>query len=146
MSQDASHAATTPSPALQRIGQIAIPVNDLDRAVGFYRDVLGLRLLFQAPPGLAFFNCGGVRLMLTLPEGNEHDRAASIIYYVVDDLELTWRLLAERGAQAVSEPHLIAKMPDHDLWMGFVADGEGNTVGLMCEVRAGQRTSSEQTT
>jgi len=135
MSQGAPAAHSTTTPMIQRIGQIAVPVKDLDRAVAFYRDVLGLRFLFQAPPGLAFFDCGGVRLMLTLPEGNEHDRAASMIYYLVDDLQATWQQLAERGAQAVSEPHLLAKMPDHDLWMGFVADGEGNTLGLMSEVR-----------
>jgi methylmalonyl-CoA/ethylmalonyl-CoA epimerase len=123
------------SPAIQRIGQIAIPVKDLDRAVAFYRDVLGLRLLFQAPPGLAFFACGDVRLMLTLPEGNASDRAASIVYYQVADLQATWAALAERGADPVSEPHLIAKMPDHDLWMAFLRDTEGNTIGLMCEVR-----------
>jgi len=119
----------------RRFGQIAVRAQDLDRAVAFYRDVLGLRLLFQAPPGLAFFDCGGVRLMLSRPEGPEHDHPSSIIYYLVDDLPSTWAALAERGAQPVSEPHLIAKMPDHDLWMGFVADSEGNTVGLMSEVR-----------
>src|SRR5215216_145938 len=118
-------------PGISRVGQIAVPVNDLDRAVAFYRDVLGLRLLFQAPPGLAFFDCGGVRLMLSAPEGSEHDSPASIIYYVVDDLPSAWAGLLERGAEAVSEPHLLAKMPDHDLWMGFIADSEGNMVGLM---------------
>jgi methylmalonyl-CoA/ethylmalonyl-CoA epimerase len=133
MSQQATTAPA--SSAISRIGQIGIHVENLDRAVAFYRDVLGLRLLFQAPPGLAFFDCGGVRLMLSAPEGNEHDHPASIIYYVVDDLPAAWAGLIERGAQAVSEPHLIAKMPDHDLWMGFIADGEGNTLGLMSEVR-----------
>jgi len=128
--------AVAPAPSIQRIGQIAIPVKDLDRAVTFYRDVLGLAFLFQAPPGLAFFDCGGVRLMLSRPESAEHDHPASIIYYLVDDLDETWTALGERGATAVSEPHLIAKMPDHDLWMGFIADSEGNTVGLMSEVRA----------
>jgi len=134
MPQDAPPLA--PAPSIQRIGQIAIPVKDLDRAVAFYRDVLELTFLFQVPPGLAFFDCGGVRLMLSRPESAEHDHPASIIYYLVDDLDETWTALGERGATAVSEPHLIAKMPDHDLWMGFIADSEGNTVGLMSEVRA----------
>ena len=133
MPQDIPALATAPS--IQRIGQIAIPVKDLDRAVAFYRDVLGLTFLFQAPPGLAFFDCAGVRLMLSRPESAEHDHPASIIYYLVDDLDATWTALGERGAVAVSEPHLIAKMPDHDLWMGFIADSEGNTIGLMSEVR-----------
>ena len=129
-------APTVPAAsAISGIGQIAVRAKDLDRAVAFYRDVLGLRLLFQAPPGLAFFDCGGVRLMLSVPEGSEHDHPASIIYYVVDDLPSAWAGLLERGAEAVSEPHLLAKMPDHDLWMGFIADSEGNTVGLMSEVR-----------
>ena len=137
----ASDHATAPSagPGIQRIGQIAIPVNDLDRAVAFYRDVLGLRLLFQTPPGLAFFDCGGVRLMLSLPEAPGHESLASVIYYVVDDLAATWQTVIGRGATpgaaGAAEPHLIAKMPDHDLWMAFVNDSEGNLLGLMSEVR-----------
>jgi len=141
MSQHAPSApADAPSggPAIQRIGQLAIRAQDLDRAVAFYRDVLGLPLLFQAPPGLAFFDCGGVRLMLSRPEGPEQDHPASIVYYQVDDLAATWAALMERGAQAISEPHLIAKMPDHDLWMAFIADSEGNTLGLMCEKTGGK--------
>jgi methylmalonyl-CoA/ethylmalonyl-CoA epimerase len=124
---------------ISRVGQIAINVHDLDRAVAFYRDVLGLRFLFQAPPGLAFFDCGGVRLMLTLPEGPEHDHPGSVIYYVVDDLEAAWAAVRARGAAPGTangaEPHLIAKLPDHDLWMAFVEDSEGNLLGLMSEVR-----------
>ena len=131
------HAAA--GPGIQRIGQIAVPVQDLDRAVAFYRDVLGLRLLFQAPPGLAFFDCGGVRLMLSLPEGPEAGRAASIIYYQVDDLSAAWAAVTARGATPAAfdqaEPHLIAKLPDHDLWMAFIQDSEGNLLGLMSEVR-----------
>ena len=116
-------------------------MRDLDRAVAFYRDVLGLRFLFQAPPGLAFFDCGGVRLMLSLPEGpdHEHKHASSVIYYFVDDLQAAWAAVTARGATPATfgapEPHLIAKLPDHDLWMAFVEDGEGNLLGLMSEVR-----------
>ena len=121
--------------SIQRIGQIAVRVHDLDRAVAFYRDVLGLPFLFQAPPGLAFFSCGGVRLMLSRPEAPEHDRPGSVIYYLVDDLPAAWARTTGRGAAGVSEPHLIARMPDHDLWMGFVNDSEGNLLGLMSEVR-----------
>src|SRR5689334_2166673 len=88
-------AESAAGPAIRRIGQLAIRAQDLDRAVAFYRDVLGLRLLFQAPPGLAFFDCGGVRLMLSRPEGAEHDHPASIVYYVVDDLQASWAALME---------------------------------------------------
>jgi len=122
-------------PGVQRIGQIAVRVQDLDRAVAFYRDVLELPFLFQAPPGLAFFDCGGVRLMLSRPETPEQDHPGSIIYYLVADLPAAWTALVGRGAAIVSEPHLLARMPDHDLWMGFINDSEGNVLGLMSEVR-----------
>lgn len=132
-------AAESTRSTIERIGQIAIPVRDLDRAVGFYRDVLGLPLLFQASPGLAFFACGGVRLMLTVPERPDDDRRSSVIYYVVADIHAAWAAVTARGAKPATagapEPHLIAKMPDHDLWMAFVEDGEGNLLGLMSEVR-----------
>jgi len=123
-------------PGIRRVGQLAVPINDLDRAVAFYRDVLGLTFLFQAPPGLAFFDCGGVRLMLSLPESPEQVRQPGpALYYLVDDLPAAWATLAARGAAPVSEPHLIAKLPDHDLWMAFISDSEGNLLGLMSEVR-----------
>jgi methylmalonyl-CoA/ethylmalonyl-CoA epimerase len=120
---------------LSTIGQIAVPVKDLDRAVGFYRDVLGLRFLFQAPPGLAFFDAGGVRLLIERPLEQEFAHPSSVIYFKVDDIETTHRLLLERGVAFRREPHLIAKLPDHDLWMAFFSDNEGNTHALMSEVR-----------
>ena len=138
-------APTAPSPAtaeprLRRIGQIAIVVQNLDRAVRFYRDTLGLPFLFQAPPGLAFFDCGGVRLMLTLPEGLEAGRGTSILYYVVDDIAGAHAALAARGVEFLNQPRVIARMPDHDLWMAAFRDSEGNLLELMCEVRgAGSR-------
>jgi methylmalonyl-CoA/ethylmalonyl-CoA epimerase len=118
-----------------RIGQIAIVVQDLDRAVAFYRDTLGLRFLFQAPPKLAFFDCGGVRLMVEVPEEAEFKHPASILYYKVEDIQATWATLRDRGVDFRDEPHLIARMPDHELWMAFFRDGEGNTLALMSEVR-----------
>lgn len=131
---------SVPSPAtaearLRRIGQIAIVVQDLDRAVRFYRDTLGLPFLFQAPPGLAFFDCGGVRLMLTLPEGPEEGRGTSILYYVVDDIAGAHAALAARGVEFLNAPRVIARMQDHDLWMAALRDSEGNLLELMCEVR-----------
>ena len=118
-----------------RIGQIAIVVQDIDRAVAFYRDKLGLRLLFQAPPKLAFFDCGGVRLMLDVPEKQEFKHSASILYYKVDDIKATWAALRGRGVEFRDEPHMVARMPDHELWMTFFRDTEGNTLALMSEVR-----------
>ena len=134
-----ANTAETGDHGISRIGQIAVRVHDLDRAVAFYRDVLGLRLLFQAPPGLAFFECGDTRLMLSRPEAPEFDHPGSVVYYVVDDIQAAWRSVTARGAKPATagapEPHLIAKMPDHDLWMAFVDDSEGNLLGLMSEVR-----------
>ena len=125
----------TASPGISQIGQIAVIVHDLDRAVAFYRDVLGLRFLFQAPPKMAFFDCGGVRLMLSPPEEAEFDHPGSVLYYKVDDIHGAWAALREGGADLRHEPHLLAKMPDHDLWMAFFRDTEGNTLALMSEVR-----------
>jgi methylmalonyl-CoA/ethylmalonyl-CoA epimerase len=118
---------------LRRVGQIAVVVRDVARAVAFYRDTLGLTLLFQAPPGLAFFECGGVRLMLSLAEGTE--AATSIIYYAVDDIQRAHGVLAARGVRFVGQPHIVARMPDHDLWLAEFLDSEDNALALMCEMR-----------
>jgi methylmalonyl-CoA/ethylmalonyl-CoA epimerase len=118
-----------------RIGQIAIPVSDLDRAVRFYGEVLGLRLLFRAPPGLAFFDCGGVRLMLSLPEGPDAPRQAGLLYYVVADIDATYRALSGRGVAFLELPHCVARLPDHDLWMASCRDSEQNLLAFMSEVR-----------
>ena len=119
---------------LGQIGQIGVNVRDLDRAVAFYRDALGLRFLFSTP-ALAFFDCAGVRLMLSLPEQASFDHPSSILYFTVPDLRVAYDTLTARGVAFLDEPHLIAKMPDHELWMAFFDDTEGNTHGLMCEVR-----------
>ena len=121
--------------ALSTIGQIAIPVQDLERAVGFYRDTLGLPFLFQAPPALAFFDAGGIRLLLDRPTEPEFSGHSSVIYFKVDDIEAMHATLVARGVEFRQPPHLIAKMPDHDLWMAFFRDTEGNTQALMSEVR-----------
>ena len=122
--------------ALSSIGQIAMPVRDLARGVEFYRDRLGLRFLFQAPPGLAFFQCGNVRLMVEVPGEKEFQRPGSILYFNVDDIDGAYREFRDRGVAFRDEPHLIAKMPDHELWMAFFNDGEGNTHALMQERRS----------
>lgn len=120
---------------LSTIGQIATAVKDLPRAVAFYRDRLGLKFLFQAPPGLAFFDCGGVRLMIEVPPDKEFDHPGSILYFKVDDIDGAYADLKGRGVPFRDEPHLIAKMPDYELWMAFFDDMEGNTLALMQEKR-----------
>src|SRR3712207_9441117 len=122
---------TTPPIELTEIGQIAINVRDLERAVAFYRDTLGMRFLFQAPGGLAFFDCGGVRLMLGVAEKPEFAHPASILYYRVDDIDGAYAALAASGVTFTDEPHLIARMPDYALWMVFLRDSrsEARRVG-----------------
>ena len=121
--------------ALSQIGQIAITVRDLPRAVNFYRDVLGMRHLFDAGPKLSFFDCGGVRLMLDVPEQAEFQHPPSILYYKVDDIGAVHADLQGKGVEFLGAPHMLAKMPDHELWMAFFKDGEGNTLALMHEKR-----------
>ena len=119
---------------LAGVGQIAVRVHDVERATTFYRDSLGLTYLFSAPK-LAFFDCGGVRLMLTLPEASEFDHPGSIIYFRVADIQGAHALLRDRGVRFKDAPHLIARLPDHELWMAFLEDPEGNTLALMSEIR-----------
>lgn len=123
-------------PAIEAIGQIAIPVKDLARAVNFYRDVLGMQFLFEAPPQLAFFNCGGVRIMLDNPADKEFANHSNVLYFRTADINASYEAFRTAGAEFVDKPHLIAKMPDHDLWMTFFKDSEGNTLALMSEVRS----------
>ena len=120
--------------ALDRIGQIAIRARDIGRAVQFYRDTLGMRFLFEVP-NLAFFDCGGVRLMLSTTELEEHDHPASTLYYKVDDINAGYEALRKRNVEFIGKPHLIAQLEDHDLWMVFFRDTEGNTLALMSEVK-----------
>ena len=120
---------------LAQIGQIAMPVRDVEKAIAFYRDVLGMRFLFKAPPGLGFFDCAGVRLMLDGPAAAQAGRG-SVLYYKVEDIEDAFATLAGRGVAFEGKPHLIAKMPDHELWMAFFRDPDQNLLALMSEVRA----------
>jgi methylmalonyl-CoA/ethylmalonyl-CoA epimerase len=124
------------APALvsfDQIGQIAITVDDLARAKDFYQNTLGMKFLFDAGR-LAFFKCGEIRLMLGTAEKAE-PRGGTILYFKVKDIHSTCASLKDRGVDFFQEPHLVAKMPDHDLWMAFLKDTEGNTIGVMCEVR-----------
>jgi methylmalonyl-CoA/ethylmalonyl-CoA epimerase len=119
---------------LDQIGQIAIPVSDVERAIAFYRDVLRMPFLFQALPGLGFFDCGGVRLML---DGSAASQAgqSSVLYYRVDRLDAAFEALSGRGVVFEAEPHLVAELPDHELWMAFFRDPDHNLLALMAEVR-----------
>jgi methylmalonyl-CoA/ethylmalonyl-CoA epimerase len=128
----------TPPFTLDRIGQIAVPVTDVERATAFYRDTLGMRFLFAAPPGLAFFDLSGVRLMLDGPAKSQAGNG-SVLYYQVADLQAAFATLSEHGVRFEREPHLVAKMPDHELWMAFLRDPDGNLLALMSEVRPGDR-------
>jgi methylmalonyl-CoA/ethylmalonyl-CoA epimerase len=119
---------------ISAIGQIAINVQDTNRAIEFYRDTLGLKLLFTAGH-LAFFDCGGVRMMLTPPERPEFDHPASILYFRVTDIKAAHARLVERNAKIEAEPHIVARMPDHELWLAEFRDSEGNIMALMSEVR-----------
>ncbi len=120
---------------LTQIGQISIRVHDIPRAVAFYRDALGLEHLFDAGQ-LAFLMCGDVRLMLTEPESDEFDHPSSTLYFRVEDIGEARADLVARGVPFDDEPHLIARMPDHELWMTFFRDPDRNLHGLMAEVRA----------
>jgi methylmalonyl-CoA/ethylmalonyl-CoA epimerase len=126
-----SAAGTSPAPfGLAAIGQIGITVTDVDRAIAFYRDTLGMKFLFQFP-GMGFFDCAGVRLMLSVSE-RPAETYSSILYFNVPDIQEAYRTMA--GVAFEGEPHLIARMPDHDLWMAFFRDPDRNLLALMSEV------------
>ena len=124
-----------PAPfGLSAIGQIAITVHDVKKATAFYRDTLGIKLLFEVP-NMAFFDCGAVRLMLSLPEKPELDHPSSILYFRVLNIQAAYERLKSGGVHFEDKPHLIARMPDHELWMTFFRDLENNLMALMSEVR-----------
>jgi len=120
---------------LSEIGQIAITVSDVETALGFYRDALGLSFLFSPAPTLAFLAAGSVRIMLSTPQGAGTVGANSTLYFKVQDVEASYAIILARGATAERAPQLAAKLPDHELWIGFVRDPDGNLVGLMEEKR-----------
>jgi predicted enzyme related to lactoylglutathione lyase len=125
---------STTKTTLSTIGQIAVNAKDVARATAFYRDRLGMKFLFEFP-NLAFFDCGGVRLMLSRAEKPEYDHPGSVLYFKVNDIDSAYADLQGRGVEFIEPPHLIAKLPDHELWMAFFKDSEGNTLALMHEKR-----------
>lgn len=117
------------------IGQIAVTVSDVDAALAFYRDILELPFLFRPATNLAFLDAGGVRLMLSTPQGAGTIGGNSVIYFKVDDIEHRFRTLLDRGAVGEREPQATAELSDHTLWLAFLRDPDGNLVGLMEERR-----------
>ena len=118
--------------SLSEIGQIALTVLDIEEATAFYRDVLGLPFLFEVP-GMSFFQCGDIRLMLGESDSEQQSASSSIVYYRVDDITAAHETLKKRGVEFVQDPVLVHKAEDHELWLAFFTDLDGNTLALMCE-------------
>lgn len=119
---------------LSAIAQIAVNAHDIERATAFYRDKLGMKHLFSAPPGLAFFDCDGIRLMLSLAAKPEFDHPSSIIYFKVDDIQQATQTLSERGVQFEEQPIFVANMGTYDLWLASFRDSENNLLSIMSNV------------
>jgi len=124
---------TISSFGLSAVGQISVNAHDLARAEAFYRDVLGVQHLFTVPK-MAFFECGGLRLMVALPERPEFDHPSSVIYFRVDDIGKAHDALVGRGIRFEAPPHLIARLDAREIWMAFFHDSEGNLLALMSEI------------
>ena len=124
----------THSIQLSGIGQIGIPVHNLEKATAFYRDILGMEFIFQVPGMMSFFNCGGIRIMLTIPTSEEYDHPSSIIYYRVDDIQDAFATLSAQNVQFSQTPHSVGQMGNVDVWMAFFEDADGNTLALMSEI------------
>lgn len=120
--------------SIQSVGQIGIPVKELDRAIHFYKEKLGLSLLFNTD-SMAFFDCNGLRLLLTLPEKDEFIYSSSIIYFQVENLSMTYEDLVNKNVTFIDEPHVVAKMGQTETWMVFFKDTEDNTHAFMSEVQ-----------
>lgn len=118
---------------IKKIGQIAIAVSELKTALNFYVGILGLDLLFEVPSKMAFLKAGDTRLMVTELQGNEQDHKTSTVYYQVDDIDAYWHELSKHDVNIEQAPQLAAKMPDHELWLGFVRDPDGNLLSIMAE-------------
>ncbi|OPH48503.1 glyoxalase [Paenibacillus ferrarius] len=122
--------------SLTQIAQISVNAADIPRAVAFYRDTLGIKLLFQTAQ-MAFFDCSGIRLMISLPEKPEFSHPGSVIYYKVTDIQQSYKVLSNKGVDFLSKPHFVANMGSFDIWMAFFRDTEGNTLALTSEVPKG---------
>lgn len=137
LSQREEAVTESSSLGISKLDQVAINVQDLSRATAFYRDVLQIPHLFTAGDNLAFFDCGGTRLMLSRPERPEFDHPGSILYFKVPDIHAAHARLVEQKVRIEDTPHIVAKMGSFDLWMFFFRDTENNLLALSCEVRSG---------
>ena len=122
------------SSSIQRIGQIAVPIKNVERAIEFYKEILGLPLMFNTE-NMAFFNCNGQRLLLSLPEKEEFANSSSVLYFQVEDIKKSVEKLSEKEVSFIDQPHVVAKMGNTEKWMTFFKDSEGNTHALMSEVQ-----------
>lgn len=114
--------------ALTKVGQISVRVTDIDRATAFYQNKLGLKHLHQAP-SVSIFDCGGITLLLSLPE-KENDGPSSVIYFDVSNIQQAFQSLSGRGVEFVGKPHVVGKLGNIDVWVAIFRDSEGNVMGL----------------
>ncbi|QED49824.1 VOC family protein [Cytobacillus dafuensis] len=119
---------------IQKVRQIGVPVKDLEKAIGFYKNQLGLPLLFNTD-SMAFFECNGLRLLLSLPEKEEFAHSSSVIYFQVENIKKAYEDLIDKGVSFIDEPHVVAKIGDTETWMTFFKDSEDNTHALLSEVQ-----------
>ena len=119
--------------SLGEIGQIAVNVHDVDRAIAFYKDTLDIKHLFTVAGRMAFFDCSGIRLMLAIPERPDLDHPSSILYFKVQDIEAAYEAMVSRKVRFETKPMLVAPMATHDLWLAEFRDSENNVLALMCE-------------
>jgi methylmalonyl-CoA/ethylmalonyl-CoA epimerase len=119
---------------IQKIGQIGLPIKNLDTAIQFYKEVMGFPLLFKTD-SMAFFDCNGIRLFLSLPEQEQFSHSSSILYFQVEDIKKAYEDLLEKSVSFIDKPHLIAKMGQTETWMTFFKDTENNTLALMSEIQ-----------
>jgi len=125
--------------SLGQIGQISVNIHDFNRAIEFYREKLGMQFLFSVPDRMAFFDCGGIRLMLAIPERPDLDHPSSILYFKVPDIAEAHEVLAGRGVHFETKPMLVAPMATYDLWLAEFRDSENNVLALMCELPKGDK-------
>lgn len=118
---------------IEKIGQVAIAVNDIEQARNFYQNILSLPLLFDAGPVMSFYQCGETRLMVTLQQGSEKDHKTSVIYYKVNDLDASVAILQQHNIHFEQLPSFVAAMPEYELWMSFIRDPSNNLIGIMAE-------------
>ncbi|MDJ0757437.1 MAG: VOC family protein [Ardenticatenaceae bacterium] len=121
------------SPFLISIGQISVPVHNLEKATHFYQNVLGLNLVFEVPGAMSFFECGGIRLVLSVPASPEFDHPSSLIYYRVNDIDQAAKTLTSKQVEFLQDPHIVGRMGDKEVWMAFFKDPDGNVLAIMEE-------------